>query len=33
MIRPKVSNNLDFEGELALVIGKGGRHIKNQERD
>src|SRR5204862_5207503 len=28
MIRPKVSTNLDFEGELALVIGRGGRHIK-----
>ena len=28
MIRPSVSDNFDFEGELALVIGKGGRHIK-----
>ena len=28
LIRPKVSDNFDFEGELALVIGKGGRHIK-----
>ncbi len=28
MIRPKVSTNLDFEGELALVIGRGGRHIR-----
>ena len=28
MIRPTVSDNFDFEGELALVIGKGGRHIK-----
>jgi 2-keto-4-pentenoate hydratase/2-oxohepta-3-ene-1,7-dioic acid hydratase in catechol pathway len=28
MIRPKVSTHFDFEGELALVIGKGGRHIK-----
>src|SRR5262245_44812222 len=27
MIRPKVSTNLDFEGELAVVIGRGGRHI------
>ena len=24
MIRPKVSTNFDFEGELALVIGKAG---------
>ncbi|HXW50081.1 MAG TPA: fumarylacetoacetate hydrolase family protein [Xanthobacteraceae bacterium] len=28
MIRPAVSDDFDFEGELALVIGKGGRHIK-----
>jgi len=28
MIRPSVSDNFDYEGELALVIGKGGRHIK-----
>jgi 2-keto-4-pentenoate hydratase/2-oxohepta-3-ene-1,7-dioic acid hydratase in catechol pathway len=27
LIRPRVSDNFDFEGELALVIGKGGRHI------
>ena len=32
MIRPKVSTNFDFEGELALVIGKGGRHIKRGGR-
>jgi 2-keto-4-pentenoate hydratase/2-oxohepta-3-ene-1,7-dioic acid hydratase in catechol pathway len=28
MIRPSVSTNFDFEGELAVVIGRGGRHIK-----
>jgi 2-keto-4-pentenoate hydratase/2-oxohepta-3-ene-1,7-dioic acid hydratase in catechol pathway len=28
MIRPSVSDNFDFEGELAVVIGKAGRHIK-----
>jgi 2-keto-4-pentenoate hydratase/2-oxohepta-3-ene-1,7-dioic acid hydratase in catechol pathway len=28
MIRPRVSDNFDFEGELALVVGKTGRHIK-----
>ncbi len=28
MIRPTVSDNFDFEGELAVVIGTGGRHIK-----
>lgn len=27
IIRPKVSANLDFEGELAIIIGKPGRHI------
>src|SRR5262249_33775061 len=27
LIRPRVSQNFDFEGELALVIGRGGRHI------
>src|SRR5206468_790738 len=27
LIRPSVSDNFDFEGELALVIGRGGRHI------
>ncbi len=28
MIRPTVSDNFDFEGELALVIGKPARHVK-----
>ncbi|MGY3551465.1 2-keto-4-pentenoate hydratase/2-oxohepta-3-ene-1,7-dioic acid hydratase in catechol pathway [Bradyrhizobium sp. USDA 4472] len=27
IVRPKVSDNFDYEGELALVIGKQGRHI------
>lgn len=27
MIKPIVSEKLDFEGELAIVIGKGGRYI------
>jgi 2-keto-4-pentenoate hydratase/2-oxohepta-3-ene-1,7-dioic acid hydratase in catechol pathway len=31
MIRPKVSTNFDFEGELTAVIGKGGRHIKESD--
>lgn len=31
VIRPKASEQLDYEAELALIIGKGGRHIK--ERD
>jgi 2-keto-4-pentenoate hydratase/2-oxohepta-3-ene-1,7-dioic acid hydratase in catechol pathway len=28
LIRPSVSDNFDFEGELTVIIGKGGRHIK-----
>jgi 2-keto-4-pentenoate hydratase/2-oxohepta-3-ene-1,7-dioic acid hydratase in catechol pathway len=28
MIRPNVSDHFDFEGELTLIIGKGGRHIR-----
>ena len=27
LLRPRVSEKLDFEGELAFVIGKKGRHI------
>ncbi len=27
LVRPRVSNDMDYEGELALVIGKPGRHI------
>jgi 2-keto-4-pentenoate hydratase/2-oxohepta-3-ene-1,7-dioic acid hydratase in catechol pathway len=27
LVCPRVSDNFDYEGELALVIGKGGRHI------
>lgn len=27
IIRPKVSTQLDYEGELAVIIGKRGRHI------
>ncbi|MCC6889462.1 MAG: fumarylacetoacetate hydrolase family protein [Hyphomicrobiales bacterium] len=31
MIRPTVSTQFDYEGELAVIIGRGGRHIP-QER-
>lgn len=31
MIRPKVSTHYDYEGELALVIGKPGRHISKAD--
>lgn len=27
IVRPQCSDSLDFEGELAVVIGRGGRHI------
>jgi 2-keto-4-pentenoate hydratase/2-oxohepta-3-ene-1,7-dioic acid hydratase in catechol pathway len=27
LVKPRVSNEFDYEGELAVVIGKGGRHI------
>jgi 2-keto-4-pentenoate hydratase/2-oxohepta-3-ene-1,7-dioic acid hydratase in catechol pathway len=27
MVKPKVSDEFDYEGELAVVIGKAGRHI------
>jgi len=30
MIRPSVSQQFDFEGELAVVIGRGGRHIPRE---
>ena len=31
IIRPRVSEQLDWEGELAVVIGKGGRHIAEKD--
>src|SRR6516225_28647 len=31
LIRPSVSDNFDFEGELAVVIGKPARHIKTEQ--
>lgn len=27
LVRPRVSEQLDYEGEVVLVIGRGGRHI------
>lgn len=29
--RPKVSTQLDYEGEIAFVIGKAGRHIAREQ--
>ncbi|TMV11333.1 fumarylacetoacetate hydrolase family protein [Arenibacterium halophilum] len=31
LIRPRASEQLDYEGEIAVVIGKGGRHIPEAE--
>lgn len=31
IIRPRASEQLDYEGEIAVVIGKGGRHIPQDE--
>jgi 2-keto-4-pentenoate hydratase/2-oxohepta-3-ene-1,7-dioic acid hydratase in catechol pathway len=30
IIRPRVSDTFDFEGEIAIVIGKPGRHIQRE---
>ena len=31
IVRPTVSGTFDFEGEIAVVIGRGGRHIAVEE--
>lgn len=31
LVRPHVSNSFDWEGELAVIIGKGGRHIPKEK--
>lgn len=31
IVRPRLSHELDFEGELAIVIGKPGRHIARED--
>ena len=31
IVRPRVSEQLDYEGELALVIGRRGRHIASTD--
>jgi len=34
LVRPKVSEQLDYEGEIAVVIGREGRHVpKGHARD
>ncbi|WP_432260229.1 fumarylacetoacetate hydrolase family protein [Cupriavidus sp. TMH.W2] len=31
IVRPLVSDTLDYEGELAVIIGKGGKHIAKED--
>ena len=31
LVKPKLSNDFDFEGELAVVVGLGGRHIPHDQ--
>ena len=31
IIRPRISDSLDYEGEIAVVLGKGGRHIRKED--
>ncbi|WP_434287101.1 fumarylacetoacetate hydrolase family protein [Celeribacter sp. SCSIO 80788] len=31
LVRPKASHDFDYEGELALIIGKPGRHIAAED--
>lgn len=31
VVRPKVSDQLDYEAELTIIIGKGGRHISEDD--
>lgn len=31
LVRPRLSEQFDFEGEVAVIIGRGGRHIEKSE--
>ena len=31
LVKPKASNMLDYEGELAVIIGKTARHVKEED--
>jgi 2-keto-4-pentenoate hydratase/2-oxohepta-3-ene-1,7-dioic acid hydratase in catechol pathway len=31
LVRPSVSDQFDFEGEIAIIIGRSGRHISEKE--
>ena len=30
--RPSVSKSLDFEGEMAVIMDEGGKHIKSEAK-
>ncbi len=32
LVKPTLTSRFDFEGELALVVGRGGRYIRAEER-
>jgi 2-keto-4-pentenoate hydratase/2-oxohepta-3-ene-1,7-dioic acid hydratase in catechol pathway len=31
LVRPRVSEQLDYEGEIAIVIGREGRHVRRED--
>ena len=31
LVCPRISSDFDYEGELAVIIGKGGRHIRRED--
>lgn len=31
IVRPRISDSLDYEGEIAVVLGRGGRHIRKAD--
>ena len=31
VVKPQVSNEFDYEGELTVIIGKSGKHIRREE--
>jgi 2-keto-4-pentenoate hydratase/2-oxohepta-3-ene-1,7-dioic acid hydratase in catechol pathway len=31
LVRPRISDEFDFEGEIAVIVGKAGRHIAEQD--
>ena len=31
IVRPSCSDQLDYEGEIAVIVGRGGRHVKRRD--